>query len=217
LLALISIREKIALKMKKLIIYFVALIYSMFAYGDVTNNDITAGLVKAAKERTSHLVIYNGAYRAIPYPNGDVPSYFGVCTDVIIRSYRKVGIDLQKNVHEDIVNNFNRYPSKRIWGLTKPDKNIDHRRVPILQVFFKRHGVSLEVKRDAKGYKPGDIVTWMLPGNLPHIGIVVDEKSQDGKRPLIAHNIGLGPRINDMLFDYPITGHYRYDGVTKYN
>ena len=203
--------------MKKLIIIFTVWFFNVPVYGDIINHDIASELAQAAKERTSHFVIYNGAYRTIPYPNGDVPSYFGVCTDVVIRSYRKLGIDLQKKVHEDIIDNFSLYPSKKIWGLTRPDKNIDHRRVPNLQVFFKRHGESLEVKRDAKGYKPGDIVTWMLPGNLPHIGIVIDEKSGDGKRPLIAHNIGYGPKINDMLFDYPVTGHYRYHGDVKAN
>lgn len=111
-----------------------------------------------------------------------------------------------------MVRNYQLYPSRKIWGLTKPDKNIDHRRVPNLQVLFERHGVSLEVKRNANNYLPGDLVTWMLPGNLPHIGIIIDEKSRDGKRPLIAHNIGEGPKIDDILFDYPITGHYRYAG-----
>lgn len=167
-------------------------------------------LVNAAIARTRHLVIYNGAYLKISYPNGDVPANIGVCTDVVIRSYRKLGIDLQKRVHEDIARNFHRYPSKRIWGLTKPDKNIDHRRVPNLQVFFKRHGQSLRISKKPADYKPGDLVTWMLPGNLPHIGIVINRKSADGRRPLIVHNIGAGPQAEDMLFNYKITGHYRY-------
>ncbi|MGD8641393.1 MAG: DUF1287 domain-containing protein [Gammaproteobacteria bacterium] len=167
-------------------------------------------LVDAAKERTQHQVRYDGSYRSIPYPNGDVPSNTGVCTDVLIRSFRKVGIDLQKEVHEDMRDNFSKYPSKRIWGLNRPDPNIDHRRVPNLQVFFSRHGKSLPVTNHPGDYRAGDIVTWMLPGNLPHIGIVANKLSSDGKRPLIVHNIGNGPKINDMLFDFNITGHYRY-------
>jgi uncharacterized protein YijF (DUF1287 family) len=137
----------------------------------------------------------------------------GVCTDVIIRSYRTLDIDLQKRVHEDIKAHFEQYPSKRIWGLSRPDRNIDHdhRRAPNLQAYFKRHGESLRVSQKGTNYKPGDIVTWMLPGNLPHIGIVVDQRSEDGERPLIVHNIGFfGPKMDDMLFDYQITGHYRY-------
>jgi uncharacterized protein YijF (DUF1287 family) len=167
-------------------------------------------LVEAARERTAHKVRYDGSYRRIEYPNGDVPSNIGVCTDVVIRAYRKLGIDLQVKVHEDMSSNFDQYPSRRIWGLTRPDPNIDHRRVPNLQVFFSRFGKTLQVSNNPQDYQPGDLVTWMLPGNLPHIGIVIDERSGDGKRPLIAHNLGAGPKIDDMLFAYPITGHYRY-------
>ena len=184
------------------------------AHGDYTGEKVIEDLIKAAKERTLHEVRYDGSYITISYPNGDVPPNIGVCTDVVIRSYRKVGIDLQKEVHEDISRNFNQYPSRRIWGLTKPDKSIDQRRVPNLQVFFDKYGTSLLVSNNPDEYLPGDLVTWMLPGNLPHIGIVIDEKSSDGKRPLIVHNIGAGPEINDMLFDYPITGHYRYTGTS---
>ncbi|MEL0603697.1 DUF1287 domain-containing protein [Pseudoalteromonas undina] len=169
--------------------------------------DISAALI----ERTTHSVIYNGAYYSITYPGGDVPSNIGVCTDVIIRSYRKLGVDLQKLVHEDIKNNFALYPSKRIWGLTKPDKNIDHRRVPNLQIYFKRHGLNLAISGDPNDYKTGDIITWMLPGNLPHIGMVVNEYSTQTGNPLIVHNIGRGPEKTDMLFDYKITGHYRFE------
>jgi uncharacterized protein YijF (DUF1287 family) len=173
---------------------------------------VIARLIDAAKERTQYEVTYNGAYFSIPYPNGDVPSGFGVCTDLVIRAFRRAGVDLQKEVHEDMAENFNLYPSRRIWGLDGPDKNIDHRRVPNLQVFFKRSGDTLEISGDAEDYFPGDLVTWMLPGNLPHIGIVIDDRSSDGERPLIVHNIGEGPKFNDSLFDYPITGHYRYTG-----
>lgn len=167
-------------------------------------------LITAAKERTQHHVIYDGAYERIPYPNGDVALSKGVCTDVVIRSYRALGIDLQKEVHEDMKANFSRYPSKRLWGLSGTDTNIDHRRVPNLATFFTRKGKKLSVTQQAKDYLPGDIVTWTLPGNLPHIGIVSDEKSADGQRPLIIHNIGRGPKSEDMLFDYSISGHYRY-------
>ncbi len=181
-----------------------------------TKTEIFVGkLLKAAKNRTKQLVIYNGAYIKISYPNGDVPKNIGVCTDVIVRSYRKLGIDLQKQVHEDISKNFSSYPSKRIWGLKNPDKNIDHRRVPNLRAFFKRHGETLKITKDPADYKPGNLVTWVLPGNLPHIGIVINEKSKDGKRPLIVHNIGAGPVVEDMLFDYKITGHYRYYGKNR--
>ncbi|MFC1750907.1 DUF1287 domain-containing protein [Pseudomonadota bacterium] len=199
--------------MKKLIVLFLLSIVSVTSYGDAFTSD----LVKAAKERTRHDVRYDGAYISIAYPNGDVPANMGVCTDVVIRSFRKVGIDLQKEVHEDMRANFSQYPSKRIWGLTRPDKNIDHRRVPNLQVFFTRFGESLPVTNNSNDYQPGDLVTWMLPGNLPHIGIVIDDTSRDGRRPLIAHNIGEGPKINDMLFDYEITGHYRYVGGALLN
>lgn len=166
----------------------------------------------AALSRLSSHVIYDGSYIRISYPNGDVPSNTGVCTDVIIRSYRKIGIDLQKQLHEDIKDNFSIYPSKRIWGLNRPDTNIDHRRVPNLQVFFSRKGSKLSVSRKASDYKSGELVTWMLPGNLPHIGIITSKLSVDGKRPLVVHNIGQGPVLEDMLFKYKITGHYKYDG-----
>lgn len=170
--------------------------------------DFGQALSKAALERTKYFVIYNGSYRKISYPNGDVPSHFGVCTDVVIRSYRALGIDLQKWVHEDMKAHFKSYPKN--WGLKRTDTNIDHRRVPNLRVFFSRNGQSLTVSRNPKDYKTGDLVTWKLDNNLPHVGIVVNRHSKDGKRPLIVHNIGLGPRLEDMLFDYKITGHYRY-------
>lgn len=169
-----------------------------------------ADIVSALLERTTHNVTYDGRYISIPYPNGDVPDNIGVCTDVVIRSYRTLGVDLQKLVHEDMFENFNKYPSNRIWGLSKTDKNIDHRRVPNLQQFFTRHGTVLKISNDSEDYKTGDIVTWVLPSNLPHIGIVIDRKSEQSGNPLIVHNIGRGPKIDDMLFDYKITGHYRY-------
>lgn len=176
----------------------------------VAADDLSRDLAAAAIERTRHTVRYDGAYVALAYPNGDVPANTGVCTDVVIRAYRGIGTDLQRLVHEDMRKAFSAYPSKRIWGLSRPDRNIDHRRVPNLQAFFTRHGTSLQVTRDPAAYRPGDLVTWMLPGNLPHIGIVTDRTAPASGRPLIAHNIGAGPRLEDMLFDYTITGHYRY-------
>ena len=168
-------------------------------------------LVDAALERTKHSVRYDGAYHSISYPNGDVPANIGVCTDVIIRSYRQLNVDLQALVHEDMLANFSEYPSKRIWGLSRPDSNIDHRRVPNLQTFFTRHGTVLPISQNAKAYRSGDIVTWMLPGNLPHIGIIVNQDVGDKEKPYVVHNIGSGPILEDMLFDYQITGHYRYE------
>ncbi len=171
-------------------------------------------LVEAALERTTHTVHYDASYFSISYPGGDVPADRGVCTDVVIRSYRALGIDLQRLVHEDMRHHFNAYPSKRIWGLARPDTNIDHRRVPNLQTFFKRYGIELARSGNSSDYAPGDIVTWMLPGNLPHIGIVTDKKDARSGRPLIVHNIGAGPKLDDMLFFYKITGHYRYEPGT---
>lgn len=165
-------------------------------------------LVKAAQERTKHKVKYNGAYHAIAYPMGDVPLNQGVCTDLVVRVYRTLGIDLQLLVHEDMRTNFSKYPN--IWNLHATDTNIDHRRVPNLQIFFKRNGKELKISQNAGDYAVGDLVTWMLPGNLPHIGIVSNRFIQDSKRPKIIHNIGRGPVEDDILFKYEITGHYRY-------
>jgi uncharacterized protein len=166
-----------------------------------------SALVGAAREQTKSRVIYDGTYARIGYPMGDVPATRGVCTDVIIRAYRAVGIDLQVLVHEDMRANFARYP--RIWGLAKPDANIDHRRVPNLQKYFERAGASVGVSRSGADYFAGDVVTWSLPGNLPHIGIVSDVRSPSGS-PLVIHNIGAGPVEDDILFEYPITGHFRF-------
>lgn len=165
-------------------------------------------LVEAAREQTQHRVVYDGAYQRIAYPMGDVSPDRGVCTDVVIRAYRQLGLDLQQRVHEDMKAHFNLYP--KLWGLARPDSNIDHRRVPNLQAYFKRHGESLLVTQPLKDLKPGDLVTWMLPGNLPHIGIVSDRTIADGQRPLIIHNIGAGPQEEDALQVAPITGHYRF-------
>ena len=191
--------------MNKLLIIIV-LMFSQHCMGDTFKQDI----VSAAIERTKHDITYDGSYFSIPYPNGDVPPHIGVCTDVIIRTYRSLGTDLQMLVHQDMSNNFAMYPSKKIWGLDKPDSNIDHRRVPNLQVFLSRNGESLPITLAAKDYAPGDIITWSLPRNLPHIGIVSNAISKVNGNPLVIHNIGSGPNIEDMLFKYQITGHYRY-------
>lgn len=172
------------------------------------DNSFYKKLSEAALELTKDQVTYDPSYRSIPYPNGDVPKNTGVCTDVVIRAYRKLGIDLQKEVHEDMKANFSKYPTQ--WGLKKPDTNIDHRRVPNLEVFFQRKGEKLAVTQNASDYKTGHLVTWMLNGKLPHIGIVSHKKSADGKRPLIVHNVGGGQVLEDCLFSYPIVGHFRY-------
>ena len=177
-----------------------------------SHEEFTRRLVAAAVERTHHSVRYVSAYVRIPYPGGDVPSDTGVCTDEIIRSYRAVGVDLQKEVHEDMVQNFGAYPNKQRWLLAHPDANIDHRRVPNLMVFFQRKGEGLSITNRGEDYAPGDLVTWDLGGGVPHIGIVVDQKARWSGRYMIVHNIGEGPKMEDVLFNWKITGHYRYFG-----
>lgn len=172
-------------------------------------------LVDAAIERTHHTVRYDPAYVRIPYPNGDVPLETGVCTDEIIRAYRAVGVDLQKEVHEDMLNNFSAYPNQRRWLLAHTDTNIDHRRVPNLMTFFARKGELLPIGARNEDYSPGDLVTWDLGGNVPHIGIVVDRKSARTGRDLVVHNIGRGPQMEDVLFNWKVTGHYRYFGPAR--
>jgi len=168
--------------------------------------------VTAARGRLKSFVVYDGRYMRLDYPGGDVPATMGVCTDVVIRSLRKAyDVDLQKLVHEDMKANFSQYPTN--WGLTRTDKNIDHRRVPNLETYFTRAGQALPITDIPSDYKPGDIVSWRLDSNrgsggLPHIGIVSDRLSRKGI-PLIIHNIGRGPEESDMLFDHRITGHFR--------
>lgn len=173
-----------------------------------SQNNFASQLSDAALGLTKNRVIYDPSYFSIKYPNGDIAADKGVCTDVIIRAYRKLGIDLQKEVHEDMKRNFSKYPKK--YGLKRPDTNIDHRRVPNLMVYFAKFGKSKSTAINPALYVPGDIVTWLLPGNLTHIGIVVNKKSADGKRYLIVHNIGGGQVIEDCLFKFTITGHYQY-------
>jgi uncharacterized protein YijF (DUF1287 family) len=174
-------------------------------------DDLRKRLVAAAVERTHHTVRYDPAYVQIAYPGGDVPANTGVCTDEVIRSYRALGIDLQKEVHEDMLRNFSAYTRKRNWLLAKPDTNIDHRRVPNLMIFFRRKGETLPISNRADDYQPGELVTWDLGGGVPHIGIVVDRKGPSGRFEVV-HNIGQGPQMEDVLFNWQITGHYRYYG-----
>lgn len=165
--------------------------------------------VESARRQTQITKIYDQAYVVLDYPNGDVSAERGACTDVVIRAMRAAGVDLQKEVHEDITRNFTIYPQK--WGLKKPDANIDHRRVPNLQTFFARRGKVVPVTNDSADYKPGDIVSWDLNGKgLTHIGIVSNLWNERTKRYLIIHNIGRGTEAQDVLFDWQITGHYRY-------
>lgn len=192
--------------MKKIISILILSLSTISIYSQT--NDFANKLSDAAISLTKVKVRYDPTYYSIPYPGGDVPADRGVCTDVVVRAYRKLGIDLQKEVHEDMKANFGKYPKK--WGLKGTDKNIDHRRVPNLMTFFSRKGKVKPVTDNASDYIPGDIVTWNLTGGLTHIGIVVNKRSSDGKRFLIVHNIGAGQVTEDCLFSFNITGHYTY-------
>ena len=165
-------------------------------------------LADSALLLTHQKVQYDPAYFTLDYPNGDVPADKGVCTDLVVRAYRKLSIDLQKEVHLDMKAHFSKYPKN--WGLKSPDKNIDHRRVPNLMVFFARHGTVKKISQNPKDYAPGDIVCWNLGDAITHIGIVSKKKSKDGQRPLIVHNIGAGQVLEDCLFEHRIIGHYQY-------
>ena len=166
-------------------------------------------VVASAMAQTRTTLVYDPAYTVLAYPGGDVPAERGACTDVVIRSLRAAGVDLQRLVHEDMKAHFSAYP--REWGLARPDPNIDHRRVPNLATFFTRQGKALPVTAAAADYLPGDIVSWKLPGGLAHIGVVVDQVSPtDPARHLMVHNIGEGAKMEDVLFAFQITGHFRY-------
>lgn len=165
-------------------------------------------LSDAALALTLQRVEYDPAYFKIDYPNGDVPAGKGVCTDVVIRAYRALNIDLQKEVHEDMKANFEKYPKN--WGLKTTDRNIDHRRVPNLMTFFSRHGKVKPITNNSNDYIPGDIVCWNLGGGITHIGLIVDKKTPDGKRHYVVHNIGAGQVMEDCLFNFKIIGHYQY-------
>ena len=184
---------------------FLGFIFSVLAASPVFADQ---ALVEAAQDRLKQRVIYNGAYLKLDYPGGDVPANIGVCTDVLIRSYRAAyGFDFQKAVHEDMKANFSAYPKN--WGLKRADRNIDHRRVPNLETYLTRQGASLGISREPSDFLPGDIVSWRLAGRLPHIGIVSDRKAADGT-PLIIHNVGAGPSEDNVLFLYKMNGHFRF-------
>lgn len=188
--------------MKILLVLFISLL--------PLHADIGQSVVAAARKQIGVTVAYDPAYVTLAYPGGDVPRDRGVCTDVLIRAFRDgLGIDLQKLLHEDMKAHFARYP--KIWGLSKPDKNIDHRRVPNLRIYFKRRNFDLPLPRpgDFSQFQAGDIVTCTVPPNLPHIMIVSDRKSGSG-HPLVIHNIGGGTREEDALASFPLTGHYRW-------
>lgn len=201
-------------KRLKLVVQVVLLLILCILIQDTARSEpiaelsIETQIEQAALQRVGKTLFYDGSYQKLSYPMGDVDDQRGVCTDVVIRSLRKLGVDLQKLVHQDMTRNFKAYPNK--WGLTRPDKNIDHRRVPNLRKYFERQGFSLAISDNPDDYNSGDIVSWRLSNNAPHIGIVISTKSIDGKRPLIVHNVGWGTRVDDFLFAYKITGHYRF-------
>ena len=188
----------------------ISIFLSIISFCRISGQDSFAlKLSKAAIDLTYDHVSYDPQYFRIEYPNGDVPSNKGVCTDVIIRAYRKLGINLQKEVHEDMTSNFDKYPKN--WGLKSTDTNIDHRRVPNLMTFFSRNGNVKSISTNSQDYIPGDIIAWDLGNGITHIGIVIDKKSDDNKRNLIVHNIGRGQEIADCIFSFKIIGHYTYE------
>jgi len=164
-------------------------------------------LARAAVQQVGVTVHDDPMYTTMAYPNGDVAADRGVCTDVVIRAFRAVGIDLQQKVHEDMSRNFAAYPHR--WGLAKPDSNIDHRRVPNLQKWFERQRRSLPVTTKAADYRAGDVVSWKLDNGLDHVGVVSAKRGGEG-RPLVVHNIGRGAQEEDVLFAWTLTGHYRW-------
>jgi len=174
----------------------------------------TQELVSAARAQIGVTLRYDPSYQRLAYPNGDVPLERGVCTDVVIRAYRQLGIDLQKLVHEDMRAHWIAYPHPTKWKLKRPGTNIDHRRVPNLATFFRRHGTTITPGSDPHRFRPGDLVVWELPYGLPHIGIVADRATPAGT-PLVVHNIGSGTKMEDVLFAFTIKAHYRYAPTTR--
>ena len=164
-------------------------------------------VVRAARGQVGITLYYDPSYTSLKYPGGDVPRAKGVCSDVVIRAFRAAGVDLQKEVHADMTRSFSAYP--KLWNLKRPDKNIDHRRVANLQTFFKRKGKARNITQKGTDYLPGDVVAWRLPTGRLHIGVVSDQRATGG-RPLVVHNIGAGAQEEDILFAYPVIGHYRY-------
>lgn len=191
--------------MKRFLSILLITILCNLSYAQAIN---TQELATCALELTKQHVVYDPSYYSIPYPNGDVPEGKGVCTDVVIRAYRMLGIDLQVEVHEDMQANFSSYPDR--WGLSGPDSNIDHRRVPNLMTYFTRQGAELPISNKTSAYEAGDIVCWDLGGGMTHIGIVSAIKSPLNGNPLIVHNVGAGQVLEDYLFNFKIIGHYRF-------
>jgi len=175
------------------------------------SNSTSSRVLEGAYRQVGVTIHYDGRYQSIPFPGGDVPRERGVCTDVLVRAYRDAGIDLQVLVHRDMSSDFEAYPG--LWGLSRPDPSIDHRRVGNLATFFRRHGEALPISTRAEDFRPGDIVTWRLASGRPHIGLVTD-RVQDG-RPLVVHNVGAGVQVEDVLFAYEMTGHFRYDPALR--
>ncbi len=182
--------------------------FCLFAAVPAAGDTVSAlDLVTAARSQIGVTLIYDPSYQRIAYPMGDVPPERGVCSDVVIRAFRAVGVDLQQEVHRDMKPHFAAYP--QAWGLSAPDSNIDHRRVPNLATWFERRGYALPASNDPAAYEPGDVVARVLGNGRPHIGIVSDQRSEVGIRPLVIHNIGWGAQEEDVLFEYRITGHFR--------
>ena len=186
----------------KYLVLFSLVLPALISHAEVAPDKIVA----SARSQIGVTTSYDHSYRKLSYPGGDVPASTGVCADVIVRALRQQGIDLQKDVHEDMLHNFSDYPRK--WGLTKPDQNIDHRRVPNLMTYFQRKGYALSIDRKPDRYAGGDIVAWDLGGGVTHIGIVSDKRSTNGI-PLIIHNIGGGVQEENVLFEFQVIGHYR--------
>ena len=193
--------------MKNLFLGFSLLLFIHIGFSQTKEDALSTSALELTKDN----VIYDPSYFSIDYPNGDIPKGRGVCTDVIIRAYRKLGVDLQKEVHEDMSENFNLYPKN--WELSKPAPSIDHRRVPNLMTYFERQGSKLPITNKGSDYLPGDVVAWNLRGGTTHIGMVVNRLSNDKKRYQIVHNIGGGQVLEDCLFDFDIIGHYRFLSV----
>jgi uncharacterized protein YijF (DUF1287 family) len=185
-----------------------ALILLLFVACTARAEDFGSCLVSQARQQVGVTLSYDPAYRRLAFPGGDVPADRGVCTDVLVRAYRLLNVDLQELVHRDMKSSWSAYP--KLWGLTRPDPNIDHRRVPNLATFFERHGSQLPIPARPEGYQAGDIVTWRLPSGVPHVGFVSDKASPSGV-PLVIHNIGSGTREEDVLLAYTVTGRFRYE------
>ncbi len=205
---MMKIKNHIRKQAQSILISFILLV--AISAGNIESQELDniAKILESCAAQTELTLFYDPGYKKLKYPMGDIDISRGVCTDVVIRAFRAAGIDLQKEIHEDMKAHFSRYPDN--WGLKKPDTNIDHRRVPNIAAFMKRRGKSLPVSDNESGYIPGDIVTWKLPGNADHIGIVSDIPVDGTKRFAIYHNIGRGTKLEDILFEYKITGRFRY-------